>query len=147
MYQSTEAAVSPSWSPNQTPRLSRVALTAPNGAVDGRSPDLRINVSPSLPKPFSSVAFAGVTHRSQLRGQLRIWRLSAAPHRIPFSSQRRVRRVETISTLLKGVEQRVKWHCRSVYTARKWSLFAMAGAEITNSDGPKGCGDAFLSAT
>jgi hypothetical protein len=51
MYKSTEGSVAPSCSPIQTPRLARVALTTPHGAVDGRSPDLRINVLPNLPKP------------------------------------------------------------------------------------------------
>jgi hypothetical protein len=43
------------------------------------------------------VVFIGVTHRSQLRGQLRIRRAFAPPHRIPFSFQPHVRRLKTIS--------------------------------------------------
>jgi hypothetical protein len=54
------------------------------------------------------VVFIGVTHRSQLRGQSRIQRLLALPHRIPFSSQTHVRRLETIFVFLKGLMQHVK---------------------------------------
>ena len=50
----------------------------------------------TFPSRLDSVAFFEVIHRSQLRGQLRIWRVFAPPHRIPFSSQTYVRRLETI---------------------------------------------------
>ena len=40
------------------------------------------------------VVFVGVAHRSQLRGQSRIWRLLSTPHRVPISSRRLVCRQE-----------------------------------------------------
>ncbi len=44
----------------------------------------RVIAAPDLPSLKGPVAFPGAARRSQLRGQSRIWRLMATPHRIPF---------------------------------------------------------------
>ena len=89
------------WSGQIGPSLTLQSQGAPPGfkvaaachhAGDGRSPDLRVAAFPSLPRSRSrgpcSSGITGVALRSQLRGQSRIWRGVAAPHRVPFSSHR-----------------------------------------------------------
>ena len=57
--------------------------------TDGRSPGSRIVASPCLPGGIMPpVAYPDETSRSQLRGQLRIWRALRLPHRIPYSPSR-----------------------------------------------------------
>jgi hypothetical protein len=75
---------------------------------DGRSPDLRVAAYPILPEQVCSVVIFGFARRSQLRGQLRVWRALALPHRIPFSSNTHFRRTGTIADNVCDSEARVK---------------------------------------
>jgi len=86
--------------PGQKHHVIRLLRGTPPGLMlnaHGRSPDSRVTACPmpsrwpdprfKVPPP---VAYAGVARRSQLRGQSRIWRLLATPHRVPFSSRTRL---------------------------------------------------------
>lgn len=61
--------------------------------------------SRTFPSQFGSVVSLGSTHRLQLRGQLRIRRVFALPHRIPFSFQPYVRRLETICGICESLSR------------------------------------------
>ena len=67
-----------------------------------------LSLTRTFPNAVRSVVFTGVARHLQLRGQLRIWRLLAPPHRIPISFRTHIRLPETIATLLGQKIQNVK---------------------------------------
>lgn len=90
-------------------------------AVDGRSPDLRISVTPNLPKPDRPSGIHRGHSPLTVAGAVTDSALYAPPHRIPFSSQTHVQRLETIGRITGRIVQ-----------ARQGEWFAQPKACIVN---------------